>query len=139
MINNNSDPEKHKFLYPFGNYQGKFTPENLIFNANLQEFAQKVSFICGLEANNKISPLEAYEQIRELWEKVPDWRLGQIIVNAVGPSESCPELFQIEDTDLQLALPAFPSRSRNGLRADCLFNQRAESRVSMPNSRVSSI
>jgi hypothetical protein len=37
------DNEKEKFLYPTGKYYGEFTPENLTFNANLQEFAQRVS------------------------------------------------------------------------------------------------
>jgi len=40
-------------------------------------------------------------QIRELWETVPDMRLGQLIVNAVRPSEPCPDVFYIEDTVLQ--------------------------------------
>lgn len=36
-------------------------------------------------------------QLREVWEKVPDWRLGQIIVNAAEGRD----VFSIEDTDLQ--------------------------------------
>ena len=33
---------KDEFLYPLGNFNGEFTPQNLAFNANLQQFAQKV-------------------------------------------------------------------------------------------------
>ncbi|MEB3339739.1 hypothetical protein [Okeania sp.] len=58
------------FLYPRSRYRGDFTPENLVFNANLQEFAQRVSFICGLETGGKITAAEAYEQVKELWQKL---------------------------------------------------------------------
>lgn len=64
-----SDQEnsKEKFLYPTGRYHGEFTPENLAFNANLQEFAQRVSLLCGLETGGKIPPGEAYQEIKKLW------------------------------------------------------------------------
>lgn len=70
MVNN--DPNKDNFLYPIRNYKGEFTPENLILNANLQEFAHKVGFICGLEANGKISPMEAFDRIKILWDKLQE-------------------------------------------------------------------
>lgn len=59
-----------EFLYPRSRYHGDFTPENLVFNANLQEFAQRVNLICGLETGGKISPEEAYKQIKGLWKEV---------------------------------------------------------------------
>ena len=40
-------------------------------------------------------------QIREVWQKVPDWRLGQLLVNAVEPKEPCPEIFSVEDSRLE--------------------------------------
>ncbi|MBW4623192.1 MAG: hypothetical protein KME17_28020 [Cyanosarcina radialis HA8281-LM2] len=56
-------------LYSRSRYRGKkFTPENLVFNANLQEFAQRLSFISNLETNGKISAPEAYQQIETLWQ-----------------------------------------------------------------------
>lgn len=58
------------FLYPHSRYYGKVQPENLVFNANLQEFAQLVSYICNLETAGKISPEEAYEKIRDLWKQL---------------------------------------------------------------------
>jgi hypothetical protein len=61
---------KEKFLYPLGSYHGEFSPANVAFNANLQEFAQKVSLICGLETNGKISTQEAYRQIKQLWRSL---------------------------------------------------------------------
>jgi len=38
--------------------------------------------------------------VREIWEREPDLRLGQIVVNAVRPSEPCPQIFYAEDDDL---------------------------------------
>ena len=37
--------------------------------------------------------------IGEIWEKDPDLRLGQLIINAVRPAKPCPEVFSIEDRD----------------------------------------
>ncbi len=55
-------------LCPFARYQGEFTPANLAFNANLQEFAQQVGFIVALETGGKLSAQAAYEQIEALRE-----------------------------------------------------------------------
>jgi hypothetical protein len=66
--------EKDNFLYPNFPYRGAFTPENLVFNANLQEFAQRVSFLCNLETAGKISTEDAYEQIKELWHQLKQSR-----------------------------------------------------------------
>lgn len=56
-----------EFLFPRSRYRGQFTPKNLLFNANLQEFSQKVGYICSLETNGKISSEEAYQKIGTLW------------------------------------------------------------------------
>ncbi len=64
--------EKNKFLYPLGRYRGDFTPEQLAFNANLQEFAQRVSLICGLETGGKISSKDAYDEIKLMWKKLKE-------------------------------------------------------------------
>ncbi len=58
------------FLYPRSPYYGQFKPEYLAFNANLQEFSQRVSYICNLQTNGKISPEEAYKQIHLLWKQL---------------------------------------------------------------------
>jgi hypothetical protein len=63
-------PEKDDFLYPRSNYQGEAKPESLVFNANLQEFAQKASFICNLETNGKMAPLDAYQKIKALYKQL---------------------------------------------------------------------
>ncbi|HLO51413.1 MAG TPA: hypothetical protein VK211_23575 [Kamptonema sp.] len=41
--------------------------EELAF-INLQEFLEKVNYICDLETNGQLSPQAAYEQIWELWK-----------------------------------------------------------------------
>lgn len=62
--------ERDDFLLPRGRYHGEFTPEKLVFNSNLQEFAQRVNYICGLETNGKVTSEEAYQQIKHLWKKL---------------------------------------------------------------------
>ena len=82
--------EKSDFLYPRRSYQGQFSPQNLAFDANLQEFAQKVTYICALETNGKLSPEEAYAQIRLLWKALKrskkELGIGQP-PDAIPPSE----------------------------------------------------
>ncbi len=63
-------PDKQSFLYPRSPYHGQVKPENLVFNANLQEFAQQISYICNLETGGKLSPEEAYNQIKALWKEL---------------------------------------------------------------------
>jgi hypothetical protein len=61
---------KNGFLYPRSRYYGAFSPETLAFNANLQEFAQKISYISALETGGKLSPEEAYTQVKRLWKQL---------------------------------------------------------------------
>lgn len=61
---------QHDFLYPRSRYRGNVKPENMVFNANLQEFAQRVSYISNLETNGKLSPVESFEQIEALWKQL---------------------------------------------------------------------
>ncbi|QIR37078.1 hypothetical protein HCG51_10245 [Tolypothrix sp. PCC 7910] len=58
------------FLYPRSRYRGQVKPQNLVFNANLQEFSQKVGYISSLETNGKLSPEEAYQKIEKMWEQL---------------------------------------------------------------------
>ncbi|WP_215608368.1 DUF7219 family protein [Leptothoe spongobia] len=53
---------------PRAPYHGEFTPERMVFNANLQEFASKVSLICNLETGGKITSEDAYGRIKQLWK-----------------------------------------------------------------------
>ncbi|MEL6440333.1 MAG: hypothetical protein AAFQ80_13880 [Cyanobacteria bacterium J06621_8] len=74
-MNQESNHSKDNFLYPKSSYRGEVSPnnpQNLVFNANLQEFAHKVAYICALETNNKISSQEAYDRIKDLWHQLKD-------------------------------------------------------------------
>ncbi len=67
---NSTQASKNSFLYPRSRYRGTFTPEHLAFNANLQEFAQRVSYISALETGGKLSSEQAYEQVKSLWKQL---------------------------------------------------------------------
>lgn len=67
----NSD-DINQMINPASRYYGEFTPENLAFNANLQEFANRIGIICNLETGGKLSPEEAYAQVRQLWKMLKE-------------------------------------------------------------------
>ena len=62
--------DTNDFIYPRHPYHGKVKPENLVFNSNLQEFAQKINYICNLETGGKLPPDIAYKQIKSLWKEL---------------------------------------------------------------------
>ncbi|OWY68412.1 hypothetical protein B7486_26615 [cyanobacterium TDX16] len=62
--------DKNRFLYPSDRYHGQFQPEYLLFNANLQEFTQRASYIYNLQNTGKISPQEAFKRIEFLWKQL---------------------------------------------------------------------
>ena len=83
-------PDIHNLISQKYIYRGIFTPQNLIFNANLQEFATRVSYICNLQTIGKISTEDAYKQINELWQQlersyielnITDWmNIGDLVL-----------------------------------------------------------
>ncbi|MUG96887.1 hypothetical protein F7734_32915 [Scytonema sp. UIC 10036] len=64
------EPELQNFIYQKSSYRGKFTPQRLVFNANLQEFATRVAYVCNLQTLGKISAEDAYNQISDLWQQL---------------------------------------------------------------------
>ncbi len=76
------------FLYPRSRYYGEVKPQNLVFNANLQEFSQRVSLITNLATNGKLSPEEAYTQVEALWQQLHtsknQLRIGQSFGEQLG-------------------------------------------------------
>ena len=62
--------EQFNFIFVRRPYQGKFTLENLLFNSNLQEFTQYVSYLVSLEKYGQVSPEEAYSKIDALFEQL---------------------------------------------------------------------
>lgn len=65
----------HAPLEGFSHYRGEdWTPERLAFHQNLEQFADRVGLIVGLQGNGKISQELAYDQIRMLWAALRDSR-----------------------------------------------------------------
>jgi isopropylmalate/homocitrate/citramalate synthase len=62
--------QRSQFIAPHSRYYGEVKPENLVFNANLQEFAHRVSIISNLETGGKLTPEESYEKIKQLWKQL---------------------------------------------------------------------
>lgn len=60
--------DKHDFLYPRSYYHGEFQPKYLVFNDNLQEFSQRIDYIANLQTGGKISPNQAYQQIKAAYK-----------------------------------------------------------------------
>jgi len=71
-----SNPSKDNFLYPHYPYRGEAKPKNIVFNANLQEFAQRINYVCNLETAGKISSEQAYREIKQLWQQLEISREG---------------------------------------------------------------
>ena len=58
----------HSPLENFSSYRGDdCSPERLAFHQNLEQFANCVGLIFGLQANGKVSQNEAYAEIKALW------------------------------------------------------------------------
>lgn len=69
------DPVVHAPIEAFSHYRGSdWTPERLAFHQNLEQFADRVGLIVGLQGNGKISQEVAYDQIRQLWASLRDSR-----------------------------------------------------------------
>lgn len=62
--------DQDRLLFPRSRYYGEFSPQNLTFNANLQEFAHRVSYISSLNTGGKLSPEDAYQQIQGLYQQL---------------------------------------------------------------------
>ena len=76
QFNSPSRGDLDNFLCPRSRYYGEFSPQQLTFNANLQEFAQRISYISGLQTGGKLSPDEAYDQIRSLYKQLKRRKKG---------------------------------------------------------------
>ena len=62
--------DSYSFIYRKNRYHGHFTPQTLVFNANLQDFSQRVDHISSLQSKGKLSAQEAYERIEALWKQL---------------------------------------------------------------------
>ncbi|MGV0105142.1 Isopropylmalate/homocitrate/citramalate synthase [Nostoc sp. DSM 114160] len=69
-MDNDNQIDKNNFLYQRYRYLGKYTPQSFLFNANLQEFSQRVYYLSNQETLGKISSEECYEEIELLWQQL---------------------------------------------------------------------
>ena len=61
----------HSPLEGFSQYRGDdWTPERVAFHQNLEQFADRVGLIVGLQGNGKISQEAAYDEIKQLWNSL---------------------------------------------------------------------
>ncbi|MGP1375400.1 MAG: DUF7219 family protein [Almyronema sp.] len=58
------------FLFPRSRYYGPPTSENIAFDAELQVFSQRVSYIFNLQTAGKLSPQEAYQEVKLAWKSL---------------------------------------------------------------------
>lgn len=58
----------HAPLEGFSHYRGHdWSPERVAFHQNLEQFADRVGLIVGLQGNGKITQDAAYDEIKKLW------------------------------------------------------------------------
>ena len=67
---------------------------------------RKVMSQVELNTNKAIHEI-MLKTIENVWTKYPDLRLAQLLVNVIMPSESCPEIYYIEDSKLIKLLNEF--------------------------------
>ena len=57
----------HSPMESFSSYHGsQWSPNRLAFHQNLEQFAERVGLIVGLQGNGKMSQEDAYRQIKDL-------------------------------------------------------------------------
>ncbi|HUR52837.1 MAG TPA: hypothetical protein VMZ71_01815 [Gemmataceae bacterium] len=50
------------------------------------------------------------ELLWDVWKQNPDMRLGQLVVNAIRPSEPCPQIFYPDDDVVEKSLTDWLAR-----------------------------
>lgn len=49
-------------------YGPDWSPQRVAFHQNLEEFADRVGLLVGLQSNGKVTQEEAFDQIKTLWK-----------------------------------------------------------------------
>jgi len=63
----------HSPMEGFSSFRGEnWSPERLVFHQNLEQFAERVGLIVGLQANGKIDQDAAFDEIKALWANLKD-------------------------------------------------------------------
>jgi hypothetical protein len=71
-------------IYPPSCYLDGSRSENVIFNTELQGFAQEISYISGLEASGQISPKNAYKEVKLRWKELKKFKKKLKISKNIG-------------------------------------------------------
>jgi hypothetical protein len=61
-----------EFIYPRASYGGSGNAELREFDQQLQEFAQRVGYIAGLETGGKMTAEESYRALQSLWNNLSE-------------------------------------------------------------------
>ena len=57
----------------YSSYRGKnWSPQRLAFHQNLENFAERIGLIVGLQSNGKITQEQAYAEIRKIWKELKE-------------------------------------------------------------------
>lgn len=65
------DAGVHSPMEAFSSFRGmNWSPASLAFHQNLEQFADRVGLIVGLQGNGKISQEDAYQQIKMLLKEL---------------------------------------------------------------------
>jgi len=72
------------------------TAEQLIFDANLKEFGQRVGIVCSLEQGGKIDALDAYHRIKKLFKEL---KISKRALNLDAVDEQSPLYPHPTDSD----------------------------------------
>ncbi|MDO8263277.1 MAG: hypothetical protein Q7T21_08620 [Gallionella sp.] len=74
------------------------------------------------------------DKLREVWERNPELRLAQLVVNAAGEIQPCPDIFYLEDDALLRGLATFDAMATPAEANTVPKNNQPVDEVAMPPS-----
>lgn len=79
---------KKEMIFPYSRYHGQSNPDDVVFNAYLQEFSSHVGIICSLQTGGKISPMEAITRLEKLWQELQTSKQNLGLADAISKIET---------------------------------------------------
>ncbi|MEO1210973.1 MAG: hypothetical protein AAFX78_15725 [Cyanobacteria bacterium J06638_20] len=64
------DQALQSLLYGYASYRHSDQPEHRLFNRMLQHFAQRVTYLCSLHSNGKLSADDFIGAVDAMWEEI---------------------------------------------------------------------
>lgn len=68
------DQSIQQFLYGYASYRQSNRPECRAFNRMLQYFAQRVTYLCNLHSNGKLSADDLINNVDALWVEIEHYK-----------------------------------------------------------------